>query len=102
MTRIHTARFSIGQMVRHCDDAFRGVVMHVDPVNDGPPQQMGALAADQPFYRVFTLGEDGGFLAYAAEAVLEGGDTLRPAGDESRWFTIDAAGHHAPLDEQLH
>lgn len=102
MTRIQIARFSIGQMVRHRDDAFRGVVMDVDHAYDGPPDQAGSVAADQPFYRVFTLGEDGGYLAYAAEAVLEGGDTLLPAGDEKRWFTTDAEGHHAPLDEQLH
>ena len=30
MTQVHTARFAIGQIVRHRDDAFRGVVMDVD------------------------------------------------------------------------
>ncbi|MGO8609084.1 hemimethylated DNA-binding YccV-like domain-containing protein, partial [Rhizobium johnstonii] len=35
MTRIQTARFAIGQIVRHRDDAFRGVVMDVDHAYEG-------------------------------------------------------------------
>ena len=75
MTRIHIARFNIGQVVRHRDDAFRGVIMDVDAGYDGPASDTGDLSADQPFYRVYAMGEDGGFVAYAAEGVsvaLEG------------------------------
>ncbi|KAK0350201.1 hypothetical protein LTR94_029977, partial [Friedmanniomyces endolithicus] len=83
MTQVHTARFAIGQIVRHRDDAFRGVVMDVDPAYDGPLSDTGSMAADQPFYRVFALGEDGGFVAYAAEGVLEDDhSTLQP--DDAR------------------
>jgi len=102
MTRIQTARFAIGQIVRHRDDAFRGVVMDVDHAYDGPAGETGLVAADQPFYRVFALGDDGGFVAYAAEGVLEDGDSVLLPDDVRRWFTTDGQGHRAPLDEQLH
>ncbi|WP_312597075.1 heat shock protein HspQ [Brevundimonas sp.] len=102
MPRIYTARFSIGQVVRHRDDAFRGVVMDVDCAYDGPAAETGALDPSQPFYRVFALGDDGGFVAYAAEAVLEHGDAVLLPDDVGRWFTHDAHGHHAPLDVRLH
>lgn len=102
MTQVHTARFAIGQIVRHRDDAFRGVVMDVDHAYDGPAGETGLVAADQPFYRVYALGEDGGFVAYAAEGVLEDGQSVLLPDDADRWFTTDGLGHHAPLDEQLH
>ena len=102
MTQVHTARFAIGQIVRHRDDAFRGVVMDVDHAYDGPAGETGLVAADQPFYRVYALGDDGGFVAYAAEAVLEDGRSVLLPDDAERWFTTDGLGHYAPLDEQLH
>ncbi|MBJ7319141.1 MAG: heat shock protein HspQ [Brevundimonas sp.] len=102
MTQVHTARFAIGQIVRHRDNAFRGVVMDVDHGYAGPAVETGAVAADQPFYRVFALGEDGGFVAYAAEGVLEDGQSVLLPDDAQRWFTTDAEGHHAPLHECIH
>lgn len=102
MTKVHSTLFSIGQMVRHRDDVFRGVVMDVDGAYDGPAAETGGIEADQPFYRVYALGEEGGFVAYVAEVALVGDeDRLTPA-NERRWFTIDGQGHHAPLDERLH
>nr|WP_316628448.1 heat shock protein HspQ [uncultured Brevundimonas sp.] len=102
MTQVHTARFSIGQVVRHRDDAFRGVVMDVDWAYDGLAAETGSVDPSQPFYRVFALGDEGGFVAYAAEAVLEHGDAVLLPDDVNRWFTRDAMGHHAPLDVRLH
>lgn len=102
MTQIHTARYAIGQAVSHREGAFKGVVMDVDPGYAGPAVDLGVLEADQPFYRVFALGDDGGFIAYAAESSLEaGGLTLDPV-EIAQWFTTDADGHHAPLDAGLH
>ena len=68
----------------------------------GSATQTGLVAADQPFYRVYALGDDGGFVAYAAEGVLEEGQSVLLPDDADRWFTTDGLGHHAPLDEQLH
>jgi heat shock protein HspQ len=103
MTQAQSARFSIGQVVRHREAAFRGVVLDVDAAYAGPAGQTGAVSPDQPFYSVFVREDDGGgFVAYAAQdALLDDPDVLSPE-DARRWFTIDAAGHHAPLDMRLH
>jgi heat shock protein HspQ len=34
--------------------------------------------------------------------VLEDGQSELLDDDARRWFTVDADGHHAPLDERLH
>jgi heat shock protein HspQ len=102
MNQIHTARFAIGHIVRHRDDAFRGVVIDVDAAYAGPMRETGDTSPNQPFYRVFVTGTDGGFVAYAAEGVLEHDDSRLTRADEKRWFTVDADGHHAPLDMRLH
>jgi heat shock protein HspQ len=88
--------------VRHRDDAFRGVVMDVDPAYQGPASDTGAVSPDQPFYRIFALGEDGGFVAYAAESVLEDARSALLTDDVRRWFTVDGQGHHAPLHAGIH
>ncbi len=98
---VQTARFSIGQVVRHRDAAFRGVVLDVDPAYAGPAGQSGTTAPDQPFYSVFVSETDGGFVAYAAEDALRDDPDRLSRADERRWFTIDEAGHHAPLDAAL-
>jgi heat shock protein HspQ len=104
MAQFRNARFHIGQIVRHYDGAFQGAVLDVDPVYDGSVQQEGLIAPDQPFYRVYAIGENGGFVAYAAEAALRDAShalTLSEA-DQRRWFSVDAAGHHAPMDQPIH
>lgn len=99
-----SARFGLGQIVRHRDAAFRGVVIDVDPVFAGQPGDTGAVSPDQPFYQVLALGPDGGFIAYAAEDALEHDPELvRLAdADERRWFTSDGRGHHAPQGHAIH
>ena len=104
MTQVSTARFRLGQIVRHRDGAFRGVVIDADPAYAGPPSETGAIASDQPFYQVYALGQDGGFIAYAAESAIEADPELSAltGRDERTWFTVDAGGHHAPRTEALH
>jgi heat shock protein HspQ len=104
MTQVSTARFRLGQIVRHRDGAFRGVVIDADPAYAGPPSETGAIASDQPFYQVYALGQDGGFIAYAAESAIEADPELAAltGRDERTWFTTDAGGHHAPRTAALH
>ena len=104
MTLLHTAKFGLGQIVRHTEAAFRGVVVDVDPVYGGPEDQPGPVMRDQPFYRVLAMGEDAGFLVYAAENVLEHDTDAPPLTLEERaeWFTLDAKGHHAPRLDAIH
>jgi heat shock protein HspQ len=104
MTRISSARFSIGQVVRHREHAFRGLVVDVDA------RYVGASGAPQPddrelpFYRVLAMGEDAGFLVYAAERVLEEDPDMPRLEQEeaAQWFSVDAEGHHAPRQTAIH
>ena len=100
MTQSLSAKFSLGQIVRHRDAAFRGAGKYVDPSYAGDP---GPDKPAQPFYRVFVMGTEGGFLAYAAEEVLEYDPDVMPLSqaDQHRWFTIDAQGRHAPKSQPI-
>jgi len=104
MTQSSHAKFGLGQIVRHREQAFRGLIVDVDAVYAGPENQPGPDHRDQPFYRVLAMGEDTGFLVYAAEGVLEQDPEIEPlsAAEQARWFTIDAAGHHAPRRQPIH
>ena len=104
MTQAQTAKFGLGQIVRHTEHSFRGVVVDVDPIYAGPTDQPAPDHRDQPFYRVLAMGEDSGFLVYAAEGVLEIDTDIDPLtrDDAASWFTIDEAGHHAPRKQLIH
>ena len=104
MRQEHVAKFALGHIVRHRDAAFRGVVIDIDPGYAGPPAETGSFASDQPFYRVLAIGPDGGFIAYAAETVLERDpeQTGLTREVERRWFTVDAKGRHAPAAHAIH
>lgn len=104
MTHAQTAKFALGQTVRHCEQAFRGVVVDVDAAYAGPRTETGPSRPQQPFYQVFAMGPDGGFIAYVAEEVLETESEVAPLSrhDEARWFNTDAQGRHAPRAHRIH
>ena len=104
MTRQSVAKFGLGQIVRHRDEAFRGVVIDIDPSYAGDPTKTSEVMPDQPYYKVLAIGPGGGFIAYAAETVLEHDPELSALSREAeqRWFTIDAKGRHAPLSHAIH
>lgn len=104
MTYALTAKFGLGQVVRHREQAFRGLVVDVDAVYGGPRTESGPSRPDQPFYQVFAIGPDGGFIAYAAEEVLEVEINVEPlsAAEEAQWFNTDANGRHAPRSQPIH
>lgn len=103
MTQVRTARFGLGQIVRQRDGAFSGVVVDVDAAYAGPEGMTATVPVDQPFYRIYAVGADGGFVAYAAEEALDPDPAFRPLSpaDERRWFTVDARGRHAPLAQRI-
>jgi heat shock protein HspQ len=103
MTQVHTARFGLGQIVRHRDHAFHGLVMDVDARYAGPAAETGVISADQPFYSILVANAAGGVIAYAAEEALEASPDVDQLSldDERQWFTIDAQGRHAPRSQTL-
>ncbi|MEJ6790455.1 heat shock protein HspQ [Brevundimonas sp. BR2-1] len=104
MTQSSVAKFGLGQIVRHRDAAFRGVVIDIDASHTGDPAETREARADQPWYKVLAIGPDGGFIAYAAETALEHDPELSALSREAeqRWFTVDAQGRHAPLTHAIH
>ena len=96
------ARFGLGQIVRHRDDAFSGVVLDVDAAFAGPSGMTGMVSADQPYYRVLALGPEGNFIAYAAEdSLVHDPQAALDAAQARRWFSVDDRGHRAPREQTI-
>ena len=104
MTQFTSAKFGLGQVVRHTAEAFRGVIVDVDAAYAVGGDQPGPERRDQPFYRILAMGVDSGFLVYAAEAVLEHDPDITPLSEaeQSRWFAMDGHGHIAPRAQPIH
>ncbi len=73
---LRTARFKIGQIVKHRVHAFRGVIHDVDPVFANTEEWYQAIPAhlrppkDQPFYHLYADNADGSYEAYVSEQNL--------------------------------
>ncbi|MDO5657930.1 MAG: heat shock protein HspQ [Paracoccus sp. (in: a-proteobacteria)] len=71
-----TAKFTIGQVVRHRNHPFRGVVFDVDPHFSNTEEWYESIpedirpAKDQPFYHLFAEAETTYYVAYVSEQNL--------------------------------
>ena len=83
---MRTAKFGIGQVVRHRLFEFRGVIFDVDPVFDNTEEWWLSIpehirpAKDQPFYHLFAENAESEYVAYVSEQNLlpdESGEPLR-------------------------
>jgi heat shock protein HspQ len=76
MDKMRTAKFNIGQIVKHRLFSFRGVVFDIDPVFDNTDEWYEAIPAevrprkDQPFYHLFAENADTEYVAYVSEQNL--------------------------------
>tara|TARA_E500000305_G_scaffold87864_1_gene74432 strand:+ start:945 stop:1334 length:390 start_codon:yes stop_codon:yes gene_type:complete len=74
--RHSTARFAIGQVVRHRLFDFRGVVFDIDPVYANSEEWYESIPADvrprrdQPFYHLLAENEDSSYVAYVSQQNL--------------------------------
>ena len=81
-----TARFAIGDVVRHRLFPFRGVVFDVDPEFANSQEWYEAIPEDlrpaknQPFYHLLAETDDDSYVAYVSEGNLLPDDTGRPVG----------------------
>jgi len=99
---IKSARYQIGQVVKHRIYPFRGVVFDVDPIFDNTDEWYNAIpsdvrpAKDQPFYHLFAESDESEYVAYVSEQNLiadETGDPVHhPQIDEI--FTRDSEGNY--------
>lgn len=74
--QINTAKFSIGQLVRHRVFPFRGVIFDVDPEFSNSEEWYESIPdeikprKDQPFYHLFAENEETEYIAYVSEQNL--------------------------------
>ena len=84
MPPIATARFDIGEVVRHRLFDFRGVIFDVDPVFANTDEWYEAIPEgirprkDQPFYHLLAENSDSNYIAYVSQQNLVLDDSEEP------------------------
>ena|SRR5215217_6674528 len=79
-----SARFAIGEVVRHRIFDFRGVIFDVDPVFANSEEWYEAIpeairpSKDQPFYHLFAENADSAYVAYVSQQNLVPDDSDEP------------------------
>lgn len=83
-TQVKTAKFRIGQVVRHRIFPFRGVVFDVDPEFANTEEWYNAIPEDvrprrdQPFYHLLAENAESEYVAYVSEQNLLSDDSGLP------------------------
>ncbi len=81
---MRSAKFSVGQVVKHRFYPFRGVIFDVDPVFDNTEEWWLSIPEeirprkDQPFYHLLAENEDTEYIAYVSEQNLLPDETGAP------------------------
>ena len=81
-----SAKFDIGQVVKHRIYPFRGVIYDVDPVFANTEEWWRAIPAemrpakDQPFYHLYAENADSQYIAYVSEQNLLIDESDEPVG----------------------
>jgi heat shock protein HspQ len=78
------ARFAIGEVVRHRQFEFRGVIFDVDPVFANSEEWYQSIPEDvrprrdQPFYHLLAENADSNYVAYVSQQNLEHDESDEP------------------------
>lgn len=81
-----TAKYAIGQVVRHRVFPFRGVIFDVDPVFANTEEWWLSIPEhvrprkDQPFYHLLAENDESVYVAYVSEQNLLPDETGKPIG----------------------
>ena len=73
---IRTAKFGIGQVVKHRKHPFRGVIFDVDPIFYNSNEWLNSIpegerpSRDQPYYHLFAENTETFYIAYVSEQNL--------------------------------
>jgi heat shock protein HspQ len=76
MGNVRSAKYSVGQVVRHRVHPFRGIIFDIDPVFNNTEEWWQAIPAeirphkDQPFYHLFAENDETEYVAYVSEQNL--------------------------------
>ena len=109
MNRIRTAKYKIGQVVKHRLYPFRGVVFDIDPEFDNTEEWWESIPAnvrprkDQPFYHLFAENAETEYIAYVSEQNLLPDTSNKPLRHPQvkEIFEQDDAGAYRPRNSQL-
>lgn len=105
-----TARFSIGDAVRHRLFPFRGVIFDVDPEFANTEEWYEAIPAeirparDQPFYSLFAENDETSYVAYVSEGNLLPDESGEPHShpEIGKHFRRDEDGRLVPREAMAH
>jgi len=98
-----TAKYGIGQVVRHRKYPFRGIIYDVDPVFSNTDEWWLAIPEevrphkDQPFYHLFAENADTEYVAYVSEQNLlpdTSGDPIRHPQVDEMFIRAQDGGYH--------
>jgi heat shock protein HspQ len=105
MQKYKTAKFQIGEVVKHRHFPFRGVIFDVDPIFANTEEWYQAIpegirpAKDQPFYHLLAENEESEYVAYVSEQNLlpdESGMPIRHPEVEEMLDVTDEGAYRLP------
>lgn len=104
-----TAKFGIGQVVRHRIYPFRGVIFDVDPVFDNTEEWWQSIpedvrpSKDQPFYHLLAENDDSEYIAYVSEQNLLPDTSNEPLRHPqiAEFFDARQGDHYVTRDREL-
>jgi heat shock protein HspQ len=104
-----TAKFKIGEVVKHRKFAFRGVIFDIDPVFNNTEEWWLSIPEnvrpnkDQPFYHLFAENSETEYIAYVSEQNLlpdTSGEPVRHP-QVAEVFVTDDAGRYRPRNSVM-
>src|SRR4026208_1587171 len=108
--KTRTAKFQIGQVVKHRLFPFRGVIFDIDPVFNNTEEWWESIPKevrphkDQPFYHLFAENAETEYVAYVSEQNLLPDTSGKPIRHPhvAEVFVRDEGGASRPRISQFH
>ena len=109
MIKARTAKFQIGQIVRHRLFSFRGVIFDIDPEFNNTEEWWLSIPEavrphkDQPFYHLLAENSETEYVAYVSEQNLlpdDSGEPIRHS-QVAEIFVKDKSGGYRPRNPSL-
>jgi heat shock protein HspQ len=108
-SKTRTAKFHVGEVVRHRMFSFRGVIFDIDPVFNNTEEWWLSIpesvrpSKNQPFYHLLAENEETEYIAYVSEQNLlpdTSGEPIRHP-QVAELFEQDDAGRYRPRNSLL-
>jgi heat shock protein HspQ len=109
MNKMRTAKYQIGQVVKHRLFPFRGVIFDIDPEFSNTEEWYNSIPAevrprkDQPFYHLFAENAESEYIAYVSEQNLLADTSGEPVRHPqvAEVFEQDDGGSYRPRNSLL-